>query len=236
MYHYTLAAAAICARRGQRPRAYRLLRHVLRRHPNSVAAWLWLSAVVVDPARQRECLERALALDPQCRAAQAGLAYLRHDDARPQPAGAGQPQPIGAYLVAYGGLSEAQRAEALLAQRAALDDSALAPMLGQIVMARGWVRPPVLATMLLMQLADQVSWPNAHPPVRLGEFLVAEGLLRIEQLAPALTEQLEAQQHGRAIPLGTLLVRQGMLQPERLAAVLERQRAARRTTTRLQQM
>ncbi len=230
MYHHTLAAAATCARRGQRPRAYRLLRHVLQRHPNSVAAWLWLSAVVVDPVQQRECLERALTLDPQCRTAQMGLAYLCPGDARSQPANAAQSQPIGAYLVAYGGLTEAQCAEALLAQRAALNGPTPPPMLGQIVMARGWVRPPVLATVLLMQLADQVRGPRARPPVRLGEYLVAEGVLQTEQLAPALTEQLEAQQHGRTIPLGTLLVRQGVLQPEQLAAVLERQRAVHRPT------
>jgi hypothetical protein len=225
MYQHALDAAVTFARQGQRPRAYRLLRHVLRRHPTSVAAWLWLSAVVTDPVQQRDCLERALALDPQCRAAQVGLACLRHDVALSQPATAALPQPIGAYLVAYAGLSEEQCAEALRAQRAA--DGPVAPPLGQIVMERGWVRPSVLATMLLMQLADRMLGQGARPPARLGEYLVAEGLLRVEQLAPALTEQLEAQQQGRAIPLGALLVRQGMLQPAQLAAVLERQWAAR---------
>lgn len=36
----------------------------LNRQPRHKVAWLWLSAIVTDPARERECLEHVLAIDP----------------------------------------------------------------------------------------------------------------------------------------------------------------------------
>src|SRR5690349_13582549 len=62
-------AAEQAARAGQREAAYRLMCQALIENPCFVPAWLAMSKLVDDPARQRECLERALALDPHNQAA-----------------------------------------------------------------------------------------------------------------------------------------------------------------------
>ncbi|MBX0330680.1 glycosyltransferase 87 family protein, partial [Oscillochloris sp. ZM17-4] len=72
---YDRGVAAL--RAGERARARELLAAAVRADPRSAAAWLWLSGALDDPAKQRECLERAAALDPQDVAAQRGLAALR---------------------------------------------------------------------------------------------------------------------------------------------------------------
>ncbi|NTV65520.1 MAG: hypothetical protein HGA65_18575 [Oscillochloris sp.] len=66
-------------RSGARARAHDLLVAAVRADPHSAQAWLWLSGALDDPAQQRECLQRALAIDPQNRAAQRGLAALADD-------------------------------------------------------------------------------------------------------------------------------------------------------------
>src|SRR5262249_33149518 len=50
--------------RGDRENGYRLLRQVLLADPSYAPAWYWMSRLVDDLGRKRECLERALALDP----------------------------------------------------------------------------------------------------------------------------------------------------------------------------
>src|SRR4029079_12222098 len=55
-------AAEQAAKRGQRAAAYQLLCQVLIENPRYLPAWLSMSKLVDDPARQRECLERVLVL------------------------------------------------------------------------------------------------------------------------------------------------------------------------------
>lgn len=63
-------------RQGDKATARRLLYQALRTNPRSVAAWLWLSAVVDDAAKEQECLERVLAIDPGNEVAQRHLDQL----------------------------------------------------------------------------------------------------------------------------------------------------------------
>ncbi|MEI7772301.1 MAG: hypothetical protein WCI67_20085, partial [Chloroflexales bacterium] len=68
---------AAALRAGDRPRARELLAAAVRADPRSAPAWLWLAGALDAPAQQRECLERALALDPGQEAARRGLEALR---------------------------------------------------------------------------------------------------------------------------------------------------------------
>jgi hypothetical protein len=228
MSHATIVTAFRLARQGERSRAYQLFAHVLRTTPTDVPAWLGLSTVVTDPVQQRECLERALALDPACQVAQTRLAQLRPASAPALAAACDHPQSIGAYLVTYGALTPSQLADALAAQSAQRAATQPAPPLGHILIARGWVQPSVLATLLVLQLQDQVLGPQARPPQRLGELLVVAGLMPPEQLAAPLAEQMRRQLHGRSLPLGRLLIQRRLLTEAQLAQVLTVQQAQRR--------
>jgi tetratricopeptide (TPR) repeat protein len=63
--HTLLNQGIAAARAGQRARARDLLRRVLEAAPDDARAWLWLGGVVEAPAAQIDCLERAVALDPE---------------------------------------------------------------------------------------------------------------------------------------------------------------------------
>ena len=70
-------AAEQAARCGQREAAYQLMCQALLETPRYIPAWISMSKLVDDPARQRECLDRALALDPHNEAARDGIETLR---------------------------------------------------------------------------------------------------------------------------------------------------------------
>jgi tetratricopeptide (TPR) repeat protein len=76
---------AAALRGGDRARARELLIAAVRANPRSAPAWLWLAGALDDPAQQRECLERAVALDPASAAARQGLEALRAASREPDP-------------------------------------------------------------------------------------------------------------------------------------------------------
>ncbi|MCA0351408.1 MAG: hypothetical protein LCH85_05385 [Chloroflexi bacterium] len=61
---------------GDLTRARGHLAQVIQQEPLNVLAWLMLSEVVHEPERQRECLQRVLALEPQNQTAQKRLTAL----------------------------------------------------------------------------------------------------------------------------------------------------------------
>jgi hypothetical protein len=61
---------------GRREDARNLLSRAVRSDPHSEQAWLWLAGTVDDPAHQRDCLERVLAINPASQPARRGLAAL----------------------------------------------------------------------------------------------------------------------------------------------------------------
>lgn len=60
----TLNAAIAAIRAGETKRGRALLAQVLRANPSCESAWLWMATVVETPQQKRECLERALAINP----------------------------------------------------------------------------------------------------------------------------------------------------------------------------
>jgi hypothetical protein len=60
----TLSLAREAIRQGNKETGRELLVELLRANPRNETAWLWLSAVVGDPAKERECLERVLKINP----------------------------------------------------------------------------------------------------------------------------------------------------------------------------
>lgn len=221
--------AVQCAQRGYRTRAYQLLSQVLREDPTYAPAWLWLSGVVDDPVRQRECLERVLYLDPQCAHARSGLAFLGDAEHGSTVIDRGpNPWKLGDYLVEYQFITLAQLHEALAEQQTYRYTGKTPPMLGQILLDRRWVTPHGLATALMLQQQEQLLGRYARPPMRLGEYLVTSGHITIERLASALARQLELRQQGTSVRLGTLLVREQYMKATVVEEMLLTQEKQRR--------
>lgn len=223
MEKVTFQAAVQVARRGDRKNAFAMMRQVLLDNPANVAAWIWMSELVDDTNQKRECLERALLLDPSCKPAREGLEVLRLRDllaATPAPVLAERKQEalrIGEYLVQQGFLTKAQLSEALAEQRNCQNYIGDRTPLGDILVRRGWLSPQALADALVKQL-------NQHgAPQRLGEYLVTRGFITPEHLARVLAEQSWLRQRGKNVPLGEILIRSGYLSHKVLSEVLDQQ-------------
>lgn len=190
-------AAEQAAKRGQREAAYQLMCQALIENPRYLPAWLSISKLVDDPARQRACLERALALDPHTKAARDGIETLRLKellaavhaptliDREPTP------RQLGAYLIEQRVISPEQLHDTLREQRQrrARGESI---QFGDLLIERGLISPNTLARMLVAQLQEQIH-------------------LRLA---------------GRRLALGNLLLRKQYLTPKTLQKVLDDQRAA----------
>jgi hypothetical protein len=214
------------ARHGDRANGYLLMRQVLLAYPTYAPAWFWMSRLVDDVGRKRECLERALALDPAFAQARDALESLRTHEAHPaqaQPHELGrEPQKLGAYLVERGLISRDQLEVALLEQRSR-QTWGKRISLGDILVSRGLLTPQALARALLIQQRDKLQTHDQRPE-RLGEYLLAGRLVTPEQLEAALAEQARLRQRAQYLVLGELLIRRGYLRLETLERVLARQR------------
>ncbi|MFL5804942.1 MAG: hypothetical protein ACJ8CR_24770 [Roseiflexaceae bacterium] len=208
---------------GDRASGYRLMRQVLLAEPNYAPAWFWMSRLVDDPRRKRECLERALALDPGLKPARDALESLRAQERQPAPPSAmHEPQKIGAYLVERGFVTPRQLEVALMEQHGSQTWGKRVP-LGDILIRRGFLTPQDLARALVIQQRDRRR-AGGWRPERLGEYLIVGKLVSPEHLAAALAEQVRLRQRGQYVVLGELLVRRGFLKLDTLERVLDRQR------------
>jgi hypothetical protein len=208
---------------GDRQNGYRLMRQVLLANPNYAPAWFWMSRLVDDLRRKRECLERALALDPGLGPARDALESLRAQERQPaQLAATPEPQKIGAYLVERGLITLRQLEVALMEQRGSQSWGKRVP-LGDILIRRGFLTPQDLAGALVLQQRDRHR-AGGWRPERLGEYLTVGKLVSLEHLAAALAEQARLRQRGQYVVLGELLVRRGFLKLETLERALARQR------------
>lgn len=221
-------AAEHAARRRDRINAYRLMREALLEDPTFVPAWIGLSKLIDNPQQQRECLERALALDPQNKQAREALEQLRVKTLLAEiskvvtPPIPSPPSKVGEYLVEHGIISREQLDTALAEQRICRQRGELC-MLGEILLCLGIVSPSTLAHALVEQQQTTSASPKG-PYLRLGEYLLAEQLISPAQLEAALTEQFLQQQSGASVRLGEILLQMNYLTIEMLEQLLERQR------------
>lgn len=216
--------------------AQKYMRQVLLSDPTLVLAWLWMSTFVQDYAQKRECLERALSLDPACEAAQRGLQILQQKIAEAEKIAdmdemtisrtpARRPAlKLGAYLLEQGLVTLKQLEEALEEQRLLKKKSqGIRVPLGNILVDNGVISPQVLATVLIRQQHDRLNNPGQAAPQYLGEYLVTEGYISIDQLEGALAEQLRLHKRGAASQLGEVLLRTGAIDQDMLGTALRKQ-------------
>jgi hypothetical protein len=238
---YALFKQAIQAyNAGDHETARKHMRQVLLDDPGYVPGWLWMSALVDDPIRQRECLERALVLDPQCEPARRGLRILRMQDTADaassapsasmpidpsQDPGQRQARRLGEYLVEQGLISRKQLEEALEEQRLfwKKTQGVRAP-LGNILINNGMLSPQTLATALVVQQQDRLHGLEKHSPQYIGEYLVSKGIISAPQLELVLAEQMRLRQRGTSMLIGELLIHAGYITRDVLENVLEQQR------------
>lgn len=71
-----LQAAIQTIKTGQKKQGQKLLLEVLKTNPKNDSAWVWMAATVSSPQEQQDCLERALRINPDNKAARRGLASL----------------------------------------------------------------------------------------------------------------------------------------------------------------
>jgi hypothetical protein len=188
---------------------------------------------VPDYAQKRECLERALSLDPACEAARRGLQILQQKMAEADDMGemtissapARRPAlKLGAYLLEQGLVTLQQLEDALEEQRLLKKKSqGIRVPLGNILVDHGVISPQVLATILIRQQHDRLNNPGQEAPHYLGEYLVAEGHISAAQLEEALAEQLRLHKRGAASQLGEVLLRTGAINQDVLGTALRKQ-------------
>ena len=215
------------AKRRDRATAFRLMREVVLANPSFVPAWLELSQLVDQPAQQRECLERALALQPSNQAARESLEQLRIKELLANisilAAPAERPaQKLGAHLVELGVVTEQQVRQALAEQRAR-HARGQRIQFGELLLELDLITPDLLAQTLVRQ--QDRRGVQDQPFQRLGAYLVAERVITAEQLVAALAEQMRLRRLGIPILLGQVLLEMQCVSLEILEQILERQRA-----------
>jgi len=222
------------AQRGDRERAYQLIRQAILEDSQHAPSWYYMSFLLDDVERQREYLEWALKLDPNYIAAQEALEQLHIRQvlasARSIVAPEYRPAPrkIGDYLVEQGLISAAQRDTALAelqqtqikTKRGVVED-AKAKRFGDILLQHGWLSPQQLADALVRQQQERLR--SGQRPERLGEYLLKGNLISGDQLGTALAEQAWLRLRGKHTRLGELLLKNGSLASATLAAVLDQQ-------------
>lgn len=228
-------AAEDAAARRDDATAYALLRRILLEQPSFAPAWISMSKIVGNETQQRECLERALAIDPENAEARERLEQIRikellssvsHvDRATVRPTR----RKLGDFLVAAGAITAGQL-RAALGEQSIRRRSGEHIQIGELLLQHGLISPEALARALVQQTlawipAQQQGWENdAHSIERLGDYLIAELLVTPTQLEAALTEQICLREQGTHMHLGQILVRHGWLSADSLEQILARQR------------
>ena len=210
------------------------LRAIVRANPTDTQAWMCLSACVSSLPQRRDCLEQAHRLDPYNSAIHTGLQVVRERelsamqqiliDCRsivPAPTGAPIPR-LGEHFQSQGMPADyVQRALAI--QRAA-PLSGRRPWLGEILVAQGWSTPEHVAELLMRQTCARImTYQGSGQPDTLGEYLLLQGHISLNQLRSAVTTQLRSIQTGKHIRLGEVLVSQNVISAAQLAQALRHQ-------------
>jgi hypothetical protein len=219
--------------------ARQILGHYLTQHTDNKLAWLWMSALVEGTDRKRECLERALAIDPDYEPALKGLRLLQLSaaPARAERATTATPKEIrethrragkiGDYLVEQGLITRVQLEEALHEQSMKKKQyQGVQVPIGNILVDKGHLSVDVLATALVTQQFDKLHGRDPQLPRYLGEFLVDRGIITPQELKEVLEKQLRLRQRGTALLLGELLIQSGYVSKDVVDKMLEQQQKA----------
>lgn len=222
---YILALEAL--QRGDRLAAFRLARQLVMDDPRSPAAWVLLSALIDDDEHQRECIERALALDPQYAPAHAAMQewHLRQMLAHDHPPVLNDhldPQEFGEYLVDRGIITKEQLQD-LEIERMQLRARGVKLDMAGVVVKQGMLSVPRVAHLLVEQEVQRLRPRTGFSRHLLGEYLLSERLITTEQLEAALAEQLRRKLAGAPMPLGRLLVLQHVITLSDLQRILNLQ-------------
>jgi hypothetical protein len=215
------------------------MRQVLLEDPTYVPAWLWMSALVEDTDQQRECLERALALDPNSEPAIRGLKILRlRETAQAKEtaearATAHAPAPADHTAEPP---KETQQAPSSSSLEMDLASQRQAGKIGEYLVEQGLITRKQLE----MALEEQRLFWKKSQGVRapLGNILINNGMLTPQMLATALVNQQHDKLHGREKQspqyVGEYLVSRGLITEQQLEAVLTEQiRLRQKGTTML---
>lgn len=221
--------------------ARQFLRTILLNNPKHISAWLWMSAVVEGIDKQRECLERAIEIDPTCEPAYRGLEMLRLKEAATTKretseksieqvdVGQQRAQRLGDYLVEHNIITLEQLNIALREQQDMQQGlQGVRVPLGDVLLKLGFLNPAGLANILIVQQQDRINAmgiAEGQSPEFLGEYLVTKGIITHDQLKTVLAEQMRLRQIGKKMLVGELLVHAGYLSPDNLEHVLDQQRA-----------
>jgi hypothetical protein len=224
MAHTLFEQAQQAFAHGERAVAFKLARQAILHDSKYAPAWLLMSRVVNDETQKRECLERALTLDPHSLEARHELDSMRLRElvagfrapAFQEPKR--EPLRLGQALIAKALITEQQLQDALREQHND-QNRGHKTMLGLILLRRKYVSPLALAAVLVEQQQANTSIPD-----RLGEYLLSEGLLTPERLQQAIAEHALASVYEKPIRLGELLVQRGYIRREDLDRALEEQR------------
>lgn len=220
-----LAQAKTAIQNGQRDQARQLLAGLLREHPESAQAWLWMSGVVNDPAKRRQCLQRVLALDPDNAAAQHGLELLDMQTMRDQASNVPPEKSLqtikrlGEYLVDQHFITPMQLKLALEEQERERRNGRMVT-LGDVLLRHRWLSVQALTKVLAEQQEDRKR--EGIPAMqRLGEYLVKQDIISEKQLEEVIARQAALKRQGRELQLGELLVLSGMVSRQRLEQAID---------------
>ncbi|MBA3469873.1 MAG: hypothetical protein H0T53_09540 [Herpetosiphonaceae bacterium] len=224
---FAQARSAIAA--GSREEGRGLLVAILRENPDFAPAWLWMSGVLDEADKRRECLERVLQLDPENAAAKQGLALLDMQEiaetvspAPPQAKNTASAKRLGEYLVQQHFISQSQLDVALREQEQESRYGRIVP-LGDILLRRRWLTAQGLTRALELQKEERAK-DGGGPSNRLGEYLIQNHLISPKQLNEVIARQASLKRQGQNFQLGELLVLSGMLSRQQLQRAIDEQK------------
>ncbi len=188
-------------RNGDRDTAQQYMRRVLLENPDYVPGWIWMSALVDDETKQRECLERALTIDPQCEPAQRGLRILR--------------------LRQTARAVEAAQVQETTPQDEITQNQHTSPA-QQVAQAASALKTDEQDEQVEFDTEQLLANPELREAGRLGQYLVEQQFITARQLDEALEEQrlFWKKFQGVRAPLGNILINNGVLTPQMLATAL----------------
>jgi hypothetical protein len=222
MANTTFEQALQALAEGDRATAFRLMRQVIMSDSRHAPAWYWMSRMVEDEKQQRECLERALAIDPNYREAREAIESFRLRNLvstfhAPVFEERREPTRLGQALVEKGLISDRQLQDALKEQHND-QNRGKKTMLGLVLLKRKLVSPLALAGVLVEQQQAR------NQPDRLGEYLLINKIITPERLQQAIAEHALVCVYEKPEKFGELLVKRGYIRREDLDRALEEQR------------